>query len=139
MSFFGFGSKRKRPLVLVVDDDPMVADLHCDFLSSLDCDKVSTLSGKEALEVAAAGKPDLILLDMVMPVMSGLAVLRFLKQESATKKIPVIMITGEQKGSDVEAAFGLGAADYIVKPVGREQFCSKVKAVLSPPGFTFPA
>lgn len=125
--------------MLVVDDDPSVGEMHCDMLESFDCDKLMRDNGKDALRLAAEKKPDLILLDMVMPSMNGLTVLRSLKSDSATKKIPVVMLSGEQKGSDVEAAFALGAVDYIIKPAVRQEFENKVKAILTPLGYTFPS
>ncbi|MCM2267822.1 MAG: response regulator [Elusimicrobiales bacterium] len=135
MNIFGFG--RKKPLVLVVDDDPMVGELTCDLLDSFGCDKLLKDNGREALLLAEDAKPDLILLDMVMPAMNGLSVLRFLKENTATVKIPVIMLTGEKKVSDIDAAFTLGAEDYIMKPAVRREFEEKIRKVLVPKGYSF--
>jgi len=140
MSIFGFGGpeKRKKPLVLVVDDDALLSEMICALLDEIHCDTIRTDDGVEALEIVAEKKPDLVLLDVVMPAMSGVNVLRGIKQNSATKKIPVMMVSGEQKGYDLDTAFRLGAADYIIKPVRKAEFEAKVKAVLSHSGYPVP-
>ncbi len=134
MGIFNLGSKDQKPLVLVVDDDPVLAEMLCDFLSLIDCETINTPNGNEALKIARDKQPDLILLDIVMPSMDGLTILKLLKRDPASVNIPVIMVTGEQKGKDVELAFTLGAVDYIIKPIRQDQFDAKIKAVLSQKG-----
>jgi len=142
MALFGFGGKeavkRQKPLVLVVDDNAALAEVVCDLLATMNCDSVSADNGPDALKTVEEKKPDLVLLDVVMPAMSGVSVLRALKQNAATSSLPVIMVSGEQKGYDLDTAFKLGAADYIIKPVRREEFRVKVGAVLAPLGFSVP-
>lgn len=141
MALFGFGGetpKRQKPLVLVVDDNALLAEVVCELLVSLQCEAVTADNGADALKLVADKKPDLVLLDVVMPAMSGISVLRTLKQNAGTKAVPVIMVSGEQKGYDLNTAFGLGALDYVIKPVRKEEFKTKVSAALAPLGFTLP-
>ncbi|TAN48504.1 MAG: diguanylate cyclase [Methylococcaceae bacterium] len=108
--------KRDKPVILIVDDVPtnikILADALChDYQIKVDSD------GREALVTAHnAPQPDLILLDIMMPDMDGYEVLRRLKNDPATAKIPVIFVTAKSAESDEEYGLNLGAVDYIAKP-----------------------
>jgi len=131
-------AKREKARVLVVDDNPLIITVLCELLSALDCETITAENGAEALKLTRGKKPDLVLLDMLMPNMSGVSVLRTLKQDAATKSIPVIVVSGEQKGNDLNTAFNLGACDYIIKPVRKNEFDAKVRAALTSLGFSKP-
>lgn len=102
--------------ILIVDDEPVNIQLLTGILES-DYHLNAATSGEAALKVAGKVKPDLILLDMVMPGMDGLALCRALKQEESTREIPVIFVTGLADPENEELGFQAGAVDYIYKPV----------------------
>ncbi len=102
--------------VLVIDDEPRNIEILAEILEG-EYEVVFATSGRQALELVTASKPDLILLDVMMPAMDGYAVCKALKQMAATADIPIIFVTGM---NDVEAetrGFKLGAVDYITKPI----------------------
>lgn len=114
------------PLVLVVDDDVRIASLLRAFLESFDCESIEASNGVDALKLVASRPPQLILLDIMMPAMDGIEVLRRLRRNSATKDIPVLMLTGQQETANIEAAFNLGAVNYLLKPVIHDQFVQTI-------------
>jgi CheY-like chemotaxis protein len=102
--------------VLVVDDVPGNIDVICAMLKG-EYNTLAATSGQQALDIArSAQPPDLILLDVQMPGMNGYEVCRQLKSEPATRDIPVIFLTGNDKAQDVVRGLGIGAVDYIAKP-----------------------
>lgn len=128
------GRKPAKPLVLIVDDDPSVRSLERDALEAMGCEVIEAANGREALALAKARKPRLILLDVMMPEMNGQQALAILKAGPETAPIPVIMVTAEQKGGDVEYAFQNGAAGYVIKPIRVANLREKVLKVLPLPG-----
>jgi len=127
MGLFGLGDKkREHPLVLHVDDSRFVLTVVKTMLLTLGCEVIGALSGKECLKSARANKPDVILLDTVMPEMDGVQTVTELKQDSATKDIPIIMLTGISIMRDVELALAAGAQGYLVKPVDINQLRIKL-------------
>ncbi|MCX5792537.1 MAG: response regulator [Elusimicrobia bacterium] len=137
MSLLNF-FKPSQPLVMVVDDNPMLLEMYEVFLEFLNCKCIKVSDSREALATAETHKPHLILMDISMPELTGLQVLEMLKLKPATKNIPVLMITGEHSTGDIETAFRLGAADYLVKPADRVHFEQKVKPLLALSGYSFP-
>lgn len=108
-------SQPDRATVLVVDDTPTNIDVISGILKDQYRVQAST-DGEKALHIARTGRPDLILLDIMMPDMDGLEVCRRLKQDPETQAIPVIFLTAKSETSDVTAGFEAGGVDYIVKP-----------------------
>ena len=115
------------PNILICDDDPVVHESLGLYLDNDNFTHSDAYDGKESLEMAQATKPDLILLDVMMPEMSGLDVCRELRKTMAT---PIIMLTA--KGEEIDKIVGLelGADDYIVKPFSPREVIARVKAVL---------
>lgn len=106
-----------KPKVLVVDDEKFYIDLLVELLSD-DYRVVVAKAGEQALRLADTDpRPDLILLDVLMPAMDGYEVCRRLKRDSATRDIPVIFLTVKSEVADELRGFELGAADYIAKPI----------------------
>ncbi|MDD5348423.1 MAG: response regulator [Candidatus Omnitrophica bacterium] len=119
--------------VLVVDDEPNIVKLVESRLKANGYDVVSAVNGKQGLEKARTQKPDLVLLDIMMPEMNGEAVLIELKKDPATEPIPVIMLTAKQDADDiVRCVHDLGATDYIVKPFVAGEFLRKINVALAP-------
>jgi PleD family two-component response regulator len=115
----------KKKILLV--DDSATALMMEEVVLGKSYDIVKAKDGAEALKVAVAEKPDLILLDVVMPKMDGFEVCRVLRGIEATKKIPIIMVTTRGEGKNVEAGFASGANDYVTKPVNHRELLSKIQ------------
>lgn len=115
--------------ILVVDDSPTEVHVLREMLSKNGYTVSSVNSGEEAVAKAASEKPDLILMDVVMPGMSGFEATRAITKNPATASIPVIICT--TKGQETDKAWGLrqGAKDYIVKPVIEKILMEKIKAL----------
>ncbi len=117
--------------VLVVDDNLQNLELLEAYLE--DQDGITTISatdGQSCLEQVASEKPDLILLDIMMPRMSGFEVCKRLKSDDATKDIPIIMVTALYEQGDVERSIEVGANDFISKPVNRVDLVMRIRALL---------
>src|SRR4051794_34830776 len=116
--------------VLVVDDNPQNVELLCAFLESMPV-KIETASdGVEALEKVAQTNPDLILLDIMMPRMSGFQVCRKLKSDPRTRDIQVLMVTALNELGDIEQASECGTDDFVSKPVNKFELLTRVKSLL---------
>lgn len=131
MGLFGF---KKRPDILVVDDDPAAVALMTEVLEGMGYSVISADNGRDAIETAVSQRPSLIFLDVRMPELGGRGALDHLKRNPKTKDIPVVMVTGEQKGSEVERLFVLGANDYVIKPVRLDKLREKARKFLPKPG-----
>jgi putative two-component system response regulator len=120
-----------KPTILVVDDTPDNIDLLCAILEQDYRTKIA-VNGERALKIANGdSKPDLVLLDIMMPGMSGYDVCRELKANPATRDIPVIFVTAMSEITDEQMGFSLGAADYITKPVSAPIVLARIKTQLS--------
>ena len=117
--------------ILVVDDDLSVRTLVKSILSGKGYELIEVADGGSACEVAISERPDLILLDVLMPGMGGFDVLGKLKDDPDTKLIPVIMLTAKGLPRDEARGMRLGAADYITKPCSREEIEGRVRLALS--------
>ncbi|OGP14266.1 MAG: DNA-binding response regulator [Deltaproteobacteria bacterium GWA2_54_12] len=116
--------------MLVVDDEPDILNLLEYNLKRSGFQAILAKDGPEAIEAAKAHKPDLVLLDIMLPDMEGTEVLRRLKSMEATASIPVIMLTAKGEEVDKIVGFELGAEDYITKPFSPRELILRVKAVL---------
>lgn len=116
----------KIPLILVVDDDQVSLQLTKGILSSSGYDIATAASGRDALFTLREVKPDLILLDVMMPEMNGYDVCSRLKEDKEIAFIPVIFVTALEEEQDKAKAFAVGGADYVVKPINREMLCKTV-------------
>ena len=119
---------RKR--ILLVDDSKTMIMLEQMMLGSGGYEFVIARDGQEALRKAVKEQPDLILLDVVMPKIQGFEVCRRLRQEKATKQIPIIMVTTRGEMDDMESGFAGGCNDYITKPVDGQELVEKVQSWL---------
>jgi len=116
--------------VLVVDDNAQNRELLVAYLQSIPVQAEQAADGVEALEQIPASLPDLILLDIMMPRMSGFEVCRKLKSDPATRDIPVIMVTALNEMADIERAVDSGTDDFLSKPVNRLELVTRVKNLL---------
>lgn len=117
-------------LVLIVDDSPTEVHVLSRYLEKHGFTTATAADGNEGIEKARALKPDLVLMDVVMPGMNGFQATRELSRNTETASIPVIMVT--TKGLETDKIWGMrqGAKDYLVKPVTEAQLVEKVRAAL---------
>ena len=117
--------------ILVVDDSPTERYFLTDLLRKNGFDVVSAETGEDGVAKAKLEKPDLILMDVVMPGLNGFQATRMLSRDPATQAIPVIMCT--TKNQDTDRVWGLrqGAVDYLVKPVATDQLVRKAQAAIA--------
>jgi CheY-like chemotaxis protein/class 3 adenylate cyclase len=106
----------ERPLILIVDDEPFNVDYLEQELEDLGYDTTSAMNGLEALEQVSESKPDMILLDIMMPVMDGFEVLKRLKREKEWRDIPVVVISAMSDINSIARGIEAGAEDYLPKP-----------------------
>lgn len=115
-----------HPTVLVIDDEPFNLSL-LDGILSKDYNIQKANNGPEALNLALTNPPDLILVDVMMPVMDGFEVCRRLKSNAATMHVPVIFITAKNEIKDEELGFSVGASDFIHKPISAPIVAARVR------------
>jgi len=117
--------------VLVVEDNPAMVALLADALIDAGLIVISAENGKEGLVLVETEKPDLVILDLMMPVMSGLQVLRTLRREPETQYLPVIVLTGRNGQADALDGWMGGADRYLTKPCSMEEILAAVHGMLS--------
>ncbi|OHB58060.1 MAG: two-component system response regulator [Planctomycetes bacterium GWF2_50_10] len=118
------------PLVLVVDDNVQNLELIQAYLEELPIQSASAHDGQEALEYVRKQEPDLILLDVMMPKMSGFEVCRRLKSNPKTSDIPIIMVTALNELGDIERGIDSGTDDFLTKPLNKWELITRVKTML---------
>ena len=120
------------PHVLVVDDDPVVADLVAFRLQRLGLEVTVESDGESGLAAARRLRPDLVVLDWLMPRMDGLEVCRALRADAdpALARTPVLLLTAKSQDPDLERGFAAGATDFIAKPFSTRELVSRVTVAL---------
>jgi len=113
--------------ILVVDDDPDAVDTMAAILETRDYEVLTALSGVEGISKAREEKPNLIIMDVMMPKVDGFTVCKMIKEDEEIKDIPVILLTGKGLVGDVEKGFAAGANDYIIKPIDWDRLFLKIK------------
>lgn len=116
--------------VLLVDDNPQNLELLLAYMEDLGCELRSAVDGVEALDEVAKRRPDLILLDVMMPRMSGFQACSRIKRDTGTADIPIVMVTALNEVADVERAVESGADDFITKPVNKVELLTRVRSLL---------
>jgi DNA-binding response OmpR family regulator len=119
-----------RSKILIVDDEPFNVDYLEQELEELGYDTISAANGQEALEKVATEAPDLILLDVMMPVMDGFTVCRILKDHEETRLIPIIIMTALDAVADRIQGIKAGADDFLTKPVHEEELFARIETAL---------
>ncbi len=122
--------QEKTPMVLVVDDNQQNLELLQAYLEDMDCRTTPAKDGPKALEIVAKDPPDLILLDVMMPKMSGFEVCKRIKNDPKTRDIPVIMVTALNEFGDIERGIDSGTDDFLSKPVNKLELLTRVKIML---------
>jgi CheY-like chemotaxis protein len=120
----------KQPVIMVVDDNEQNLELLQAYLEDMDCQTIPACDGVEALEILSKQKPDLILLDVMMPKMSGFEVCKRLKNDQNLSDIPVIMVTALNEFGDIERAIDSGTDDFLSKPINKLELLTRVNTML---------
>lgn len=117
--------------ILIVDDENDICELieMCLHSNGFDNTKIAN-DGKSALEIAKKWQPDLILLDLMLPIMSGEEVCKALKENEITENIPIIMLTAKSSERDIIEGLDIGANDYVTKPFSNKILVARIKAQL---------
>jgi two-component system alkaline phosphatase synthesis response regulator PhoP len=116
--------------ILAVDDEPHILKLVAFSLKAGGFEVIEASDGLSAIAIAEAEQPDLILMDVMMPVLDGFEACRRLKENPATKDIPVVMLTAKTQLSEQKAGLDCGAADYICKPFTPKDLVAQVQEFL---------
>ena len=116
--------------IVIVEDEPAVADLLEEMLSIDPYEVIKIHSSTGALSMIQAEDPDMVLLDIMMPDVSGMEVLRFLRREPGLTQIPVVIISAKTLPADIRAGLEAGATEYLTKPVDMEELRRTVARVL---------
>jgi len=116
--------------ILIADDNPQNVELVEAFLSGLSCTTAVAVDGEDTLRKAAEFRPDLLLLDIMMPKVSGFEVCKRLKNDPQFADMPILMVTSLHENADIERAVEAGADDFLSKPIHRQVLVHRVKKLL---------
>lgn len=116
--------------ILVVEDNPDNSDLVVDVLTLRGHEVIQAANGREGVEMARARHPDLILMDISLPIMDGFAATEEIKSDPQLKPVPVIALTAHAMAGDEKRALAAGCNGYITKPIDIKTFANKIQAFL---------
>ena len=116
--------------ILIAEDERDIRDLVTFTLQFAGYEVVSAANGSEAVEIARAEMPDLIMMDVRMPVMTGYEACRVLKEDGPTQNIPVVFLSAKGQEQEVQSGMDAGAIDYILKPFSPENLTRRVEEIL---------
>ena len=123
-------AESKRDRILIADDNEANVELLEAYLGDMDVDVEVAVDGQDALDKARSFKPDLILLDVMMPKLSGFEVCQKLKSDPATKTMMILMVTALNEHGDMERAVEAGTDDFLSKPVDKMSLTKRVQIML---------
>ena len=119
-----------RQKILIVDDEPFNVDYLLQELEDLNCQLLTASNGREALDKIRSEQPDLVLLDLMMPVLDGFAVLAQVKADPMLRDIPIIVTSAANNSRSIVRGIKQGAEDYLTKPLDERLLIQKVKEYL---------
>jgi len=120
----------RKNRILIADDNQPNRELLEAYLSDLDCESEIAVDGQDTLDKIRTFKPDLVLLDVMMPKLSGFEVCKKVKQEPQTRKIMILMVTALNELGDIERAVVAGTDDFLSKPVNKIELVKRVENML---------
>ncbi len=118
------------PTVMIVEDDPGTAEMFGLMLSEAGYRTVIVHGGSTAINALRRERPDVLLLDIMMPGVSGLEICRYVRREPALMDLPVVLVTAKSQPDDVQAGMEAGATLYLIKPVSNRQLLQAVEQML---------
>jgi CheY-like chemotaxis protein len=116
--------------ILIIEDNPMNMELATDLLKVSGYDVMQAETAEQGIMMAQNQKPDLIIMDIGLPVMDGLSAIEILKKDDKTKNIPILALTSYAMKGDREKILGAGCEGYLAKPIDTRKFADEVKAIL---------
>ena len=119
-----------KPRILIADDNQANVELLEAYLAEIDCEIAIAADGQETIEQVAAFPPDVLLLDVMMPKLSGFEVCRQLKEDPQTSKIMILMVTALNEFGDIERAVDVGTDDFLSKPVQKFELLKRVENMI---------
>ena len=125
-----FEQEVRNSTVLIADDNAQNVELIQAWLDDLGCRILTAFDGEETLEAVAAETPDLVLLDIMMPKVSGYEICRQLKRDPATATIPICMVTALHELGDIARAVEAGTDDFLSKPINKWELLTRVRSLL---------
>lgn len=120
----------RKNRILIADDNQPNRELIDAYLSDLDCESEIAVDGQDTLDKVRTFKPDLVLLDVMMPKLSGFEVCKKLKQDAETRRIMILMVTALNELGDIERAVQAGTDDFLSKPVNKVELLKRVENML---------
>lgn len=121
----------EQKTVLIVEDEPDAAELFAEMMRVNGFRVLKTFSSAPAMNMLASERPDVVLLDLMMPDISGIEVLRFMRRDPELKDIPVIVVSAKSMPADIRVGMEAGASAYLTKPVGYLDLKNAVESLLS--------
>ena len=128
-SFFGLKKKSRKIKILIVDDEPDIIQTLQDRLEMNGYIVITANNGREGLKKAVEEKPDIMLLDVIMPVMDGLEMLEAVRKHPEVKDCSIIMVTARSQTQDITRAKACGIDDYVVKPFDLSELLEKIENI----------
>ena len=128
--FLGIKKKTDKTKILVVDDEPNIVQTLQDRLEMNEYQVITAGNGREGLEKIEQERPDVILLDVIMPIMDGHEMLEMLRKQPGGRDVSVIMLTARSQTQDIARANACGIDDYIVKPFDLSELLEKIESVV---------
>ena len=122
-----------RKCILVIDDEPDTADMFAEMMQLSGYRVLVSYGGVQALRLVAREKPELVMLDMMMPDVSGMDVLQFMRRDPRLEQIPVLVISAKSRPDDIQAGLEAGANQYLTKPVSYRELHSAVEEATRDP------
>ena len=122
--------QRHRPIVLVAEDDPDILQLLAFTLEGVGYEVLQAADGAEALRLATDVRPDLAVLDVMMPKLTGYEVTRKIREQDSTRGMSVVLLTARVQEADVRQGFEAGADDYLKKPFSPQELRARVQEIL---------
>jgi DNA-binding response OmpR family regulator len=119
------------PRILVADDDPIVQQFVASMMKEHEFEVFTASDGREALDMARDLKPDLVILDLIMPYRDGYEVLRLLQESENTQGIPVLILSAKSREEDIVRGLDAGADDFMTKPFNALELMSRARKILA--------
>jgi two-component system alkaline phosphatase synthesis response regulator PhoP len=128
--FIAMDLPKGTPRILIADDNQQNVELLEAYLSGVDCEIVTASDGEQTIQAVEHHRPDLVLLDVMMPKLSGFEVCRKLRQNPSTQDTLILMVTALNEASDFERGVQAGTDDFLTKPVNKVELLCRVKSLL---------